>query len=125
MGTQENKASASRFLEEVMNRGNVSLIDELSGADFVDHSAPPGVPPTNEGFKGFITMFRAAFPDLHYTIEDSIAEGDRVVGILRVGVVGTSEPAMVAEEFVIRDGKIFKLNIFYFDPTRVGNAAKR
>jgi len=33
MGTQENKASASRFLEEVMNRGNVSLIDELSGAD--------------------------------------------------------------------------------------------
>ena len=79
MGTQENKAIATRFLEEIMNRGNVSLIDEFSGPNFVDHSAPPGVPPTNEGFKGFITMFRAAFPDLHYTIEDSIAEGDRVV----------------------------------------------
>ena len=58
-------------------------------------------------------------------VDAIIAEGDRVVGILRVGVVGTSEPAMVAEEFLIRDGKIFKLNIFYFDPTRVGNAAKR
>jgi len=79
MGTQENKASASRFLEEVINRGNVSVVDELSGANFVDHQAPPGVPPTNEGIKTFITMFRAAFPDLHYTLEDSIAEGDRVV----------------------------------------------
>jgi predicted ester cyclase len=79
MGTQENKASATRFLEEVINRGNVSVIDELSGANFVDHQAPPGVPPTIEGFKAWITMFRAAFPDLHYTLEDSIAEGDRVV----------------------------------------------
>jgi predicted ester cyclase len=79
MSTQENKAMASRFLDEVINRGNVSVIDELSGANFVDHQAPPGVPPTPEGIKAYITMFRAAFPDLHYTLEDSIAEGDRVV----------------------------------------------
>jgi predicted ester cyclase len=79
MGTQENKASASRFLEQVINRGNLSVIDELSGPNFVDHLLPPGVPPTTEGLKGYITMFRAAFPDLHYTLEDSIAEGDRVV----------------------------------------------
>ena len=79
MGTQENKASATRFIDEVINKGNVSVIDELSGANFVDHQAPPGVPPTVDGIKGYITMFRAAFPDLHYTLEDSIAEGDRVV----------------------------------------------
>jgi predicted ester cyclase len=79
MGTQENKASATRFLDEVINKGNVAVVDELSGANFVDHQAPPGVPPTIEGIKGYITMFRAAFPDLHYTLEDSIAEGDRVV----------------------------------------------
>jgi len=79
MGSQENKASAARFMEEVVNRGNVSVVDELSGANFVDHQAPPGVPPTPEGIKSWITSFRAAFPDLHYTLEDSIAEGDRVV----------------------------------------------
>ena len=39
MGTQENKASARRFLEEVINRGNVSVIDELSSPNVVDHSA--------------------------------------------------------------------------------------
>ena len=79
MGTQENKASARRFLDEVVNGGNFAAIDELTHPNFVDHSAPPGVPPTNEGFKAFMTMFRAAFPDLHYTIDDEVAEGDRVV----------------------------------------------
>lgn len=79
MGSEENKASARRFLEEVMNRGNVAVIDELTSPDFVDHTAPPGVPATNEGFKGFVSTFRAAFPDLHYTIEDELADGDRIV----------------------------------------------
>ncbi len=79
MGTQENKASARRFLEEVMNRGNVAVIDELSSPSFVDHAAPPGVPAGNDGFKAFVTMFRTAFPDLHYTIDDEVVEGDRVV----------------------------------------------
>ena len=79
MGTPENKFSARRFLDEVINRGNFTVLDELSGPSFVDHSLPPGVAPGNEGFKAFLTMFRAAFPDLHYTIDDEIAEGDRVV----------------------------------------------
>ena len=79
MGTPENKFSARRFLDEVVNRGNLAVIDELAGPNFVDRSAPPGVPPTTEGAKAFWTMFRAAFPDLHYTVEDEVAEGDRVV----------------------------------------------
>lgn len=79
MGTQENKFMARRFVDEVINRGNLAVIDELAGPNFIDRSAPPGVPPTNEGTKAFLTMFRAAFPDLHYTIDDEVAEGDRVV----------------------------------------------
>ncbi len=79
MTTEENKASSRRFLDEVINRGNLAVIDELTSPNFVDHSLPPGVPPGNEGFKAFLTMFRAAFPDLHYTIDDEIAEGDRIV----------------------------------------------
>ena len=79
MGIVENKANGNRFLEEVINRGNLAVVVELSGPDFIDHQAPPGVPPTAEGAKTFIAMFRAAFPDLHYTVEDTIAEGDKVV----------------------------------------------
>ena len=79
MGTQENKASGRRFLDEVINRGNLAVIDELAGPNYVDHALPPGVPPGNEGQKAFVTMFRAAFPDLHYTTDDEVAEGDRLV----------------------------------------------
>jgi predicted ester cyclase len=79
MGTEQDKANDRRFIEEVLNRGNLSVIDELGDPNFVDHSIPPGVPPTIDGLKGFLTQFRAAFPDLHYTIDDQIAEGDRIV----------------------------------------------
>ena len=79
MGTDENKAAARRFVEEVMNKGNVGVIDELTAPGFVDHSLPPGVPAGTEGFKGFVRTFRTAFPDLHYTIDDEIADGDKVV----------------------------------------------
>ena len=79
MTTEENKASARRFLDEVVNRGNVALIDELLAPDFIDHTAAPGVPPNREGTKTLIAMLRGAFPDLHATVDDVIAEGDRVV----------------------------------------------
>lgn len=79
MGTEENKANARRFVEEAINRGDLAVADELAAPNFQDHSAPPGAPPTLEGIKGFLTQFRAAFPDLHYTVEDQIAEGDRIV----------------------------------------------
>ena len=49
MGTQEKQGPRQTFLEEVINRGNLSVIDELSDAKFVDHQAPPGVPPTPDG----------------------------------------------------------------------------
>ncbi len=79
MTTEANKANARRFVDEVVNRGNLALIDELTAPNFVDHAAPPGVPATTEGAKAFFAMLREAFPDLHTTIDDQIAEGDRVV----------------------------------------------
>ena len=79
MTTEENKANARRFVDEVVSRGNLALIDELLAPDFVDHTGPPGVPPNREGAKTFFAMLRSAFPDLHVTIDDQITEGDRVV----------------------------------------------
>ena len=89
MGTEENKANARRMVDEVVNAGNLDLIDELLAPDFVDHSAPPGVPPTREGVKELMAMLRSAFPDLNATIEDVIAEGDKVV--LRTRAHGTMQ----------------------------------
>ncbi len=79
MSTEENKTFALRFIEVVINQGKLTALDELITADAVDHSLPPGMPPGREGVKLFLGMLRAAFPNIHETVEDIIAEGDTVV----------------------------------------------
>ena len=80
MSTEQNKALFRRLMEEVFDRGNISLNDELFAPDFVEHEElPPGIPAGSEGVKQLSTMFRSAFPDFKATIDDMIAEGDKVV----------------------------------------------
>ncbi len=79
MSLEENKAIELRFFEEVVNKGNLAVIDELVAANFVDRCALPGVAPDREGYKQFFAAAHSAFPDFHSTLEDMIAEGDKVV----------------------------------------------
>jgi steroid delta-isomerase-like uncharacterized protein len=72
---------------EIFNDGNMGLIDELYASDFVNRSAPPDIAPNREAFKEWVRSLRAAFPDLHYTIDESIEAGDRFV--TRLTAVGT------------------------------------
>ena len=77
--TEDNKALNRRYVEEVINQGNLDAVDELIDPGIVDHAAPPSFPTGREGAKRFTAMMRSAFPDLHLAIEDMIAEGDKVV----------------------------------------------
>jgi len=77
--TERNKEVVHRFVEEVQNQKRWETFDELNADDFVNLSAPPGVPTDKEGGKMFLGAFISAFPDSHVTIEDMVAEGDRVV----------------------------------------------
>jgi steroid delta-isomerase-like uncharacterized protein len=79
MSVEQNKALMRRFYDEVVNRGNLNMIDELVSPDFVDHEAFPGLPAGREGVKQFFSMLRAAFPDLRMNVDDLIAEGDKAV----------------------------------------------
>ncbi len=78
MSTEANKAIVRRFVEEVQNGGDLAALDALAAPGYVNHSAPPGVPPDREGLKQLTAMFRQAFPDGRMTIEDMVAEGERV-----------------------------------------------
>jgi steroid delta-isomerase-like uncharacterized protein len=78
MSAEKNKSLVRRFVDEVQSGGNVEAIDELCSPKFVNHSAPPGVPSNCEGVKQLTAMFRQAFPDSYFTVEDMIAEGDKV-----------------------------------------------
>jgi predicted ester cyclase len=73
------KRTAERIPLEVLNTGNFALLDELLVPGFVDHTPQGGAAPTGEGFKDSAKALLTAFPDIKYTIEDSIAYGDQIV----------------------------------------------
>lgn len=78
--SERNKLVSRTLVEEVWNRGNFALVDELVSADFRGHSSSPETDTRGvDGYRTYHGALRAAFPDLRYTIEDQIAEGDRVV----------------------------------------------
>ena len=76
-----NKDLARRFMEEVYNKGNVDFIDEVVASDYVAHdpNSPEGTGGGADGAKRFVETYRGALPDLRMTVEDLIAEGDKVV----------------------------------------------
>ena len=77
MSAEENKALVRRFVEEFWNEGNTTAADELMAIDAAIHM-PTGEVVSTDGLKGFVSMFRGSFPDWHSTVEELIAEGDRV-----------------------------------------------
>ena len=77
--TEANKALLLRFDAEVWNAGDVSVMDELFAPDYVNHDPSLGQPPDREGHKRVIAMVREALPDLRETVDDLVAEDDRVV----------------------------------------------
>ncbi len=84
MSEESNKAVFRRYVEEVGNEGNLELADEIFDS-YLAHQPDGSVLERGpEDVKRFTTEFREAFPDFHTTIEDQIAEGDRVVSRWRM-----------------------------------------
>jgi predicted ester cyclase len=81
MSTEANKAIVRRFFEEAFEQGNLAVLDEILAPNSVSSgpNALPGMPTGPEGAKMTITMYRNAFPDLHFTIDEQVAEGNTVV----------------------------------------------
>ena len=81
MSVEANKAIARRFLEEVLSQGHLDLLDEIMASDHVlsGPGALPGLAPGPEGSKIQVMIYRTAFPDIHFTVEEQVAEGDLVV----------------------------------------------
>lgn len=78
MSCEDNKAQVRRFVEATQVRDEPDAVERFLAPGFVDHAAPPGLPPTREGVRQLFAAMRRAFPDLRAEIHDQIAEGDRV-----------------------------------------------
>ena len=100
--TEANKALARRYLE-LYNTGNLRIADELIAPDFVDQTRPD-LPPGPEPVKRVVAELRSAFPDAQATIEQLIAEGDRVA--FRFFLQGTHQGTFAG---IAPTGKVVRL----------------
>jgi steroid delta-isomerase-like uncharacterized protein len=78
--SEKKKVIVRRYFEEILDGGNLDLVDEIFDPQYVLHD--PNAPEEVRGLEGakqFVGVFRRAFPDIAHTIEDQAAEGDKVV----------------------------------------------
>jgi steroid delta-isomerase-like uncharacterized protein len=75
----EMKAVTQRFFGEVFSEGNLGLIEQVASPDYRLQAPPNPILLGQEGLKQFVTLYRTAFPDLRFTIEEQIVESDKVV----------------------------------------------
>jgi steroid delta-isomerase-like uncharacterized protein len=76
VSTDRIERTVRRFYDEVVGQGKVELIDEFTTPDFVEHEEFAGLPPTREGVKQFVQMWRAAFPDARAEITKLVVDGN-------------------------------------------------
>jgi steroid delta-isomerase-like uncharacterized protein len=77
---EENKALARRWFEDLFNAGNLEVADEITAPDHVNHDPTlPDIPTGPEGQKQVVNLYRGAFTNAHISVEEQLAEGDRVV----------------------------------------------
>jgi steroid delta-isomerase-like uncharacterized protein len=88
MSTASTRSIAIRRADELFNKGNLSIVDELIAADAIDHNEPIGTD-CRQHFKQVATLLRSAFPDLHFAFEEVIVEGDKVAA--RTAMSGTHQ----------------------------------
>ena len=93
MSVEENKAIARRWYDEAFNKHRVAAIDELYAPDFVTHDNPLVPEGNRAGAKQLFASLFAAVPDLSATVEDIIAEGDKVV--VRYTTWGTQQGDLI------------------------------
>ena len=78
MSTEENKARQRRLIEEFINRGNMAVAEALIAEDHVGLDPAPGQEQGRGALVSNLARMRTAFPDLEWTIEEQVAEGDTV-----------------------------------------------
>ena len=78
MSTETNTAQLQRLADEVLTGHNLAALDEIFHADYVEDEPPPGMGPGRDGLRQWLASWIAAFPDVRWTVEEQIADEDRV-----------------------------------------------
>ncbi len=116
MSTVENKVLFRQYLEEIWDRQNIAMIDEFLAPHYKRHRSPTSAALTRDGQKQLLTQFRAAFPDIQISVEEIIAEENRIAvrSIMRgthlgefsgIAPTGNKIEVNLLDIFHIEDGK--------------------
>ncbi len=114
MSIEETKSLVRRYVEQVLNEGNLNVLDELLSPNYKRYLSPRGAPLGPELQRQRLAGLRAAFPDVHLAIDDIIGEGERVVVCMTLS--GTHRGTF---QGIAPTGK--RVTVFAFDIIRVEN----
>jgi len=117
MSAEQNKSIVRRWVEEGWNKGNLAVIDQVYAPNFVQHEPSPMQVTSSEALKQYVGGYLAAFPDLHFTIDDLVAEGDKVVW--RFTSTGTQTGPFIGMPATGKTGNITGLVMFRLENSRI------
>jgi steroid delta-isomerase-like uncharacterized protein len=106
-------SAAQRRLYELLNAGDIEGFGALLADDFVEHEETPGLAPTREGVMEFFRMYRAAFPNLRFHLEDVLDSGDKVV--TRARATGTHQGELMGIPPTGKDVDVQLIDVMRFN----------
>jgi steroid delta-isomerase-like uncharacterized protein len=109
MSVEQNKAVTRRYYDEVLNQGHLSVLDDIAADDYLENDPFPGQGNGLADFKARVSSLLTAFSPCTFTIEDVVAEGDRVV--VRWHSSGTHSGAFLGMPATNRDYTIAGIDI--------------
>jgi len=113
----DNSAMVRQFLEEVINEGQIDSASRYFWEDMVEQVPFPGQGPGVEGLKDVLRGLRTAFPDIHWTTEEQIAQADKV--ITRFEWTGTHRGEFLGVPATGRPVKVWGMVIDRFEEGRI------
>jgi len=117
MTTEDNRRVIQNFFEQVLNRRNLSVLSDFVSKDYVEHSPTPDQDPGLEGVRHHIETFFTAFSNTRYELEDTIAEGSRVVA--RWTLTGRHTGAFIGVAPTGKDIKTSGIDIYYLETGKI------
>lgn len=116
MSTPDYESLIHRYVEEVLNGGKFEVLDDLLSPDYKRYLSPAAAPLTPETQKQRLAGLRAAFPDMHLTMEDMILQGDKVA--LRMTLRGTHRGVFQGIAPTDKQVTVSALDIVHFENGR-------
>lgn len=120
MSAEQNKSIVRRWVEEGWNKGNLSVVDQVYAPSFLQHEPPPAMVNSSEALKQYVGVYLTAFPDLKFTIEDLIAEGDKVVW--RFNSKGTHNGPFMGMPATGKSATVTGIVVFRLEESRIAEA---